>query len=95
MLAGGLVRFLSELADQFFEDGAYTGIADHLRVQVDSRKALGDQVQQPGLLELVDLGVELEAIENVLNGWGEGLDVGPQVFADVVLVPHQPLHVEW
>jgi hypothetical protein len=45
-------------------------------VQVDVGELLGDQIQQPGLGEPVDLGVELERLEDVPDGRGERLDVG-------------------
>jgi hypothetical protein len=44
---------------------------------------------QAGLGEAVDLGVEVEALEDVAHGRAEGLHVGSQVLGDVVLVAHQ------
>jgi hypothetical protein len=38
--------------------------------------------------------VELEALEDVAHCRRERLDVAAQVFADVVLVTHQPLHAK-
>jgi hypothetical protein len=60
VLPGGLVGEFGELADQFLEHGAHLRVADGLRVQVDVGELLGDQVQQPGLGQPVDLGVEVE-----------------------------------
>jgi hypothetical protein len=73
---------------------AHLRVAHHLGVQVDVRELLGDQVEQPGLGEPVDLRVELEALEDVAHRGRERLDVGAQVLADVVLVAHQLLQVE-
>ncbi len=73
---------------------AHLGVADDLGVQVDVGELLGDQVEQPGLGEPVDLGVELEALEDVAHGGRERLHVGAEVLADVVLVAHQLLQVE-
>jgi hypothetical protein len=67
VLAGGLVGQLGELADQFLEDRAHLRVADHLGVQVDVGELLGDEVEQPGLGQLVDLGVKLEALEDVAH----------------------------
>ena len=94
VLAGGLVGELGELADQLLEDRAHLGVADRVGVQVDVGELLGDQVEQAGLGQPVDLGVEVEALEDVAHGRREGLHVGAQVLADVVLVAHQLLHVE-
>lgn len=94
MLSGGLIGEFGELADQFLEDGAHLGVADDVRVQVDARELFRDEIEQVGLGEAVDLGMEVERLEDVAYGRAEGLHVGAEVFADVVLVPHQLLHVE-
>jgi hypothetical protein len=94
VLSGGLVRQLGELADQLLEHRAHLRVAHHLGVQVDVRELLGHQVEQPGLVEPVDLRVEVEALEDVAHRRRERLDVLAQVLADVVLVAHQLLQVE-
>ena len=94
VLPGRLVGEFGELADQLLEHRAHLGVADDVGVQVDVGELLGHQVQQPGLGEPVDLGVEVEALEDVAHGGRERLHVGAQVLADVVLVAHQLLHVE-
>ena len=94
MLPGGLVGELGELADELLEDHAHLGVADLVRVEVDVGELLRDEVEQPGLGELVDLGVEVEALEDVAGGGRERLDVGPEVLADVVLVARDPLQAE-
>ena len=94
VLPGGLVRQFGKLADQFLEDRAHLGIADGIGMEVDVGELLGDEVEQAGLGQLVDLGVKLEALENVAHGRRERLHVGAQVFADVVLVAHELLQVE-
>ena len=94
MLPRRLVRDFGELADQFLEDEAHLVVVDRLRVQIDLREALGDLVEQPGLVKPIDLGVKLEALEDIAHGWRECLNVAEQVLADVILVAHQLLHVE-
>ena len=94
VLPGGLIGELGKLADQLLEHRAHPGIAHHLRVQVDVRELLGDQIEQTGLGEAVDLQVELEALEDVPHRRRKRLDVGAQVLADVVLVAHQLFQVE-
>ena len=94
VLPGGLVGQFGKLADQFLEDRAHLGIADGIGMEVDVGELLGDEVEQAGLGQLVDLGVKLEALENVAHGRRERLHVGAQVLADVVLVAHELLQVE-
>ncbi len=94
VLSGGLVGKFGELADQFLEHGAHLGVADDLGVQVDVGELLGHQVEQLGLGQPVDLGVEVEALEDVAHGGRKRLNVGEEVFPDVVLVAHQLLHVQ-
>ena len=94
VLAGRLVGQLSELADELLKNGAHLGVADGVRVQVDVGELLGHQVEQPGLGQPVNLGVEIEAGEDVAHGWREGLDVGAQILADVVLVAHELFQVQ-
>ena len=94
VLSGGLVGKLGELADEFLEDRAHLGIADGGGVQVDVGELLRDEVEQPGLGQPVDLGVEVEPLEDVAHGGRERLDVGAEVLADVVLVAHELLQVQ-
>jgi hypothetical protein len=60
VLSRRLVGDFGELPDQFLEDHPHLRVADGLRVQVDIRELFGYQIQQPGLGEPVDLGVELK-----------------------------------
>ena len=83
-----------KLADQLLEHQTHLGVAHHLGVQVDLGELLGDEVKKISLLKAFDLPVKLEALEDLSHRWGERLDVAAQVFADVVLIAHQPLHVE-
>jgi hypothetical protein len=81
--SGGLIGDFSELADQLLEDGTHLGVAD----------GFGDPVERAALGETVDLGVEVETLEDIADRWREGLDVGVEVFLDVVLNTHEGLHV--
>jgi len=94
VLPGGLIGKLGELADQLLEDCAHLRIADDLRMEVDVGELFGDEVEQAGLGELLDLGVELEALEDVAHGGRERLQIGAEVFADVILVAHELFQVE-
>jgi hypothetical protein len=94
VLSGGLVRYFGEFANQLLEHEAHLGIADNVGMEVDVGELLGHQVEELGLGQALDLGMEVEAHEDVAYGWRETLDVLAQVFADVVLIAHQVLHVE-
>jgi hypothetical protein len=67
VLASGLIGQFGKLADQLLEDGAHVRIADLVRVQVDLAELLGDEVEQVGIGEPVDLGFQLEAGEDVFD----------------------------
>ncbi|OQB95809.1 MAG: hypothetical protein BWX86_01072 [Verrucomicrobia bacterium ADurb.Bin122] len=94
MLAGGLVGELGELADELLEDAAHLGVGDGVGVEVDGGELLGHEVEQAGLGEAVDLGVKFEALEDVAHGGGKAVEVGAEVFGDVVLVADDGLEVE-
>jgi hypothetical protein len=67
----------------------------HLRrVEVDGGELFDDQVEQAVLVELLDLGGEVEALEDVPGGRREGPDVGVEVFAQVILVAEQRLEIQ-
>ena len=63
-------------------------------MKVDVDELFGDQIEQSGFAESVDLGLELESFEDVSYRRRERLDVGHEVFADMILVPHEFLHVQ-
>ena len=50
--------------------------------------------EEPALGQPVNLGVKIEALENVPHGRGERLHVRPEVFPNVVLVPHELFQVQ-
>ena len=89
VLAGRLVGDFGELADQLLEDAAHRGVVDHVRVQIDAGELLGDQIEQIGLGQALDLAGEVEALEDVARRRREGLQIGVEVLADVVLVAQE------
>ena len=93
VLSGRLVREFREFADQLFEDVAHLRVADFVRVEVDVRELFGDLIEQLRFRQPVNLGEEVEAFEDVADGWRKRLDVGEEVFADVVLVADQLPHI--
>lgn len=62
-------------------------------MQVHLCEFLGDEVQQPGLVEPIDLRMEVEALEDVARGGRERLHIAVEIGADVVLVAGQGFHV--
>ena len=71
------------------------GVINGVRVQVDIGEFLGNQVEQAGLGQTFNLGIEVEALEDVARGQGKALDVRVEVFPDMVLVAEQLAEVEW
>lgn len=94
VLPGGLVGEFGELADQFFKNEPHLRVGDELRMQVDIGELFGDQVEQPVAMESFNLGVKLEAFEDVADLFRKAVDVREQVFVDMVLVSHQLFEVE-
>jgi hypothetical protein len=66
VLTGRLVGLLGEAPDQVLEDGAHHVRVDHVRVQVHLGEARHHLVQQVGLVQLVHLLAELEALDEDL-----------------------------
>ena len=56
-------------------------LVDLVGVQIDAGEFLGDLIEQPVLGEAVDLGGEIEPLENVAHRGREALHIGEQVFA--------------
>lgn len=71
------------------EHGAHRGVVVLAGMQVDVGELLGHPVQQVGLGKSLDVGVEVEALEDVARRVREALDVGAEVLADVGLVAQQ------
>ena len=94
MLTSRLIGDFRELANEFLEHRPHLGVVDLVGVEVDLGELLGHHVEQAVLGQPVHVGVEVEPLEDVTDGRRECLDVGKQVRADVVLIAHQPLHVE-
>jgi len=69
-------------------------VGNNVGVKVDIGELLGYEIQEPGLGESIDLGVEVEILEDVAHRRRERRHISAQVFADVVLVPPELLQVE-
>ena len=93
VLTGGFVRQLGELADQLLERQPHLVIVNGLGMQIDACKFLGDEIEQPALRQLVDLGREAEPLKDVAHRRREPLNIGIEVLADVVLIAHQRAEV--
>ncbi|EMI21539.1 hypothetical protein RMSM_01539 [Rhodopirellula maiorica SM1] len=89
MFPGSFVGEFSKLTNQFLKDVPHLLIADDLRMKVDVGELLGDHVQQIGFAQTVNLGVKVEALEDIADGGRERLDVRVHVLGDVVLIAHQ------
>jgi len=89
MLAGGFIRDFGKLADKFLEHQTHLVVVDLVRMQIDLSEFFGDLIEQTGFMQALDLVVEVEAFENVPHLDRKALDIGKQVFLDVVLIAHQ------
>jgi hypothetical protein len=63
VLARRLVRELGEAPDQLLVEITHLEVRDRAGVQVNLRELANHQVQQVGLIQLGDLGVEVELLE--------------------------------
>ncbi len=89
MFSSGFVGDFGKFANQFFKDVAHFGITDRAGMQVDVAKLFGDEVEQIGFGESVNLGLEVKAFEDITNGIGKALDVGNEILTDMVRVAHE------
>ena len=94
MFPGGFVGKFGELPDEFLEDRTHLRVGDDVGVEVDIGELFGDEIQEPGLGEPVDLRVEIKVLEDVAHCRRERLHVGAQVFSDIVLIPPELLQIE-
>ncbi len=93
VVAGGFVGLLGEFADELFKDGAHVGVGDAVGVEIDGGEFFGDEVEEVGFLEAVDLGGEFEAVEDVGDVGREGVQVAEEIGGDVVGVARDGLQV--
>ena len=67
MLSGGRVEEFGETPNQPLEHGAQLLVRHHVGVRFDRRELLGHQIQQVGLVQPLDLRVEVEPLEAVTH----------------------------
>lgn len=89
VLTGGFVGCFGELADEFFEDMAHFGVGDAVGVQIDVGELLDDQQKQVAVFEFFDAVFDFVLSEDVPHVFGEGVQVGEQIFAQVFGVADQ------
>ncbi|TLD46543.1 MAG: hypothetical protein FAZ92_01169 [Accumulibacter sp.] len=94
VVAGGLVGEFVEAADEVLEDEPHLLVGHRVRVQVHVAELGDDEVEDVRLAHPLDLGFELEELEDVADVLRETLDVADEVLLDVVGVTLQPLEVE-
>src|SRR5215211_927449 len=66
---------LIESADEVFEHLTHLVVLDSIGVEIDFCEFRDDQVQTVGLLQSVDLGIEVETIEDVTHALREAVNV--------------------
>ena len=95
VVARGLVGKLVEAADQVLEDEPHLLVRHPVRVQIDAAELRDDHVEDVRFAHLLDLGLELEVLdEDAAHVGGEALEVAHQVLGDVVGVALELLEVE-
>jgi hypothetical protein len=94
VIAGRLVREFVEAADEVLEDEPHLLVRHVRRVEVDVGELRDHEVEDVRLVHLLDLGLELEVLEDALDVGREALDVADQVLVDVVGVALQLREVE-
>ena len=94
VVAGGLVRELVEAPDEVLEDQPHLLVRDRARVQIDLCELRHDEEEDVRLAHLLDLGLELEVVEDAAHVGREPLDVAQQVLLDVVRVTLELREVE-
>ena len=62
-------------------------------MQVDGAELFGDEVEQVGLGETIDLRLKLEAVEDVLDVGREAVEIGAEIEGDVVLIADDRLQI--
>jgi hypothetical protein len=94
VITGRLVREFVEAADEVLEDEPHLLVRHVRRVEVDVGELRDHEVKDVRLVHLLDLGLELEVLEDALDVRREALDVADQVLVDVVRVALELLEVE-
>jgi hypothetical protein len=93
VLAGSLVGEFRKLANQLLEDGSHVRVADLVRVKVNLAKLLGDEVEQVGVGEPIDLRLQFETGEDVFDVRRKAVEIRSKVHRDVILVANDGLQV--
>ena len=92
VLPGGVVRGFCEFADQLLEDQPHLHVGDFVGMQVEAREFLGDEIEQLGFGEPIDLLGEIEALEDVFNFRRERPDISVEIGGYIVLIAHEAAH---
>lgn len=79
VLPGILIECFVKLADEFFENGAYSGIVNHVGMQVDIFEPLQHLEKQAGLVQLGDGVVKIKLLQHLPHVRRKAADVVAQV----------------
>src|SRR5690606_1251141 len=83
VLPCGLIRGFRKLSDELFECLTHHPVRHPIRMQVDGRELLNEQIKQVLVVQLDHTVDELEMFEDVARVLREIPDVGNQVLANV------------
>ncbi len=94
VVARGLVGQFVEAPDEVLEDEPHLLVRHRVRVQVHVAELGDDEVEQVRLAHPLDLGLELEEVEDVAHVLREALDVTDEMLVDVIGVALELFEVE-
>ena len=94
VVARGLVRQFVEAADEIFEEESHLLVREPVGVQVHVAELRDDEVQDIALLHLLDLGLELEELEDVAHVGRKALDIADEVRGNVVRISLELVEIE-
>ena len=94
VISGLLVGLLVEAPDEVLEDVAHRDVRDGVRVQVHGGDLLDDFKEAVGLLQLLDLVVELELLDDLPRAGGEAGHEVAEIGRELVRVAEELLEGE-
>ncbi|MND64959.1 hypothetical protein D3C80_563150 [compost metagenome] len=83
MLTGCLVGAFRKAADQLFKHQTHVVVVYSFRGKIHVGKGANHLVEQVGIFQQVDAGIEVEVLEDLTSILGEGPHVGIQVITDM------------
>ena len=84
MISSCLVSGFVEPPDQVLEHQPHFDVVNPIRVEINLAELGDDLVEAVGLLQFLDLFVELEALKDLADVFGESVDVIGEMPGDII-----------